>query len=158
MGIRTLFNLLGPLTNPAGASCQLLGVYDPNLTEPLAWTLHGLEGLDEISLCGQTRISRLLGDTVTTTYLRPEDLGFSPCGLDEIKGGDAAENARHLVDVLEGKPGPRRDVALMNAAAALVVANAAGDFAEGLVTAAKSVDSGSARHKLAQFLQFEGKE
>lgn len=167
MGIRTLFNLLGPLTNPAGASCQLLGVYDPNLTEPLAWTLHGLgvrsamvvhgmEGLDEISLCGQTRISRLLEETVTTIYLRPEDLGFSPCGLDEIKGGDAAENARHLVDVLEGKPGPRRDVALMNAAAALVVADAAGDFAEGLVIAAKSVDSGSASDKLSQFLQFEG--
>jgi anthranilate phosphoribosyltransferase len=165
MGIRTLFNVLGPLTNPAGASCQLLGVYDRDLTEPIAQALdglgirsamvvHGMDGLDEISLSGPTQISRLEDGRVTTSFFEPLQLGMSPCSLDEIKGGSASENAQHLLNVLEGKSGPRRDVALLNASAALVVAGKAESFQEGLGIAAKSVDSGDARKKLEQFLEF----
>jgi anthranilate phosphoribosyltransferase len=167
MGIRTLFNILGPLTNPAGASCQLLGVYDPNLTEPIARALlglgirsamvvHGMDGLDEISLSAPTRISRVENGRVTTTLVDPRDLGLEPCRVNQISGGLPSNNAAHLLDVLEGKPGPRRDVARLNAAAALVVAGKARDFAEGLALAAESIDSGSARRKLAAFLEFRG--
>jgi anthranilate phosphoribosyltransferase len=165
MGIRTLFNVLGPLTNPAGAPYQLVGVYDPDLTEPIAWALqglgtrsamvvHGLEGLDEISLSGPTKISLLKNETVTTTQIEPRDVGLSTCTLDEIKGGSASQNARHLLDVLEGKGGPRRDVAMLNAAAALMVAEVADDLEAGFRMAAESVDSGRARRKLEEFLQF----
>lgn len=165
MGIRTLFNVLGPLTNPAGASCQLLGVYDGDLTEPIALALHGLgirsamvvhgmDGLDEISPCAPTKISHLKDGQVTNRVLEPLELGLKPCSLDEIKGGSASENAGHLVNVLEGRQGPRRDVALINAAAALIVAGRAKDFEEGLEIAAESVDSGQAKLKLQQYLEF----
>ncbi len=165
LGIRTLFNILGPLTNPAGAAYQLLGVYHPDLTEPIAWALHGLgtrsamvvhgmEGLDEISLSSPTKISRLKDENVITTQFEPSEVGLSACSLDKIKGGSSAENARHLLDVLEGKSGPRRDVALINAAAALVVAEVADDLKEGLQVATEAVDSGKARQKLDEFLQF----
>jgi anthranilate phosphoribosyltransferase len=165
MGIRTIFNVLGPLTNPAGASCQLLGVYDADLTEPLAWALHGLgtrsalvvhglDGLDEISLCGPTKVSRLKDDTVITEYFDPQDLGIAYCTHGELTGGNAAENARHLLDVLDGKPGPRREVSLVNAAAALVVADVAEDMVQGRKMAAHSIDSGKARRKLDAFLSF----
>ncbi|MGO9117677.1 MAG: bifunctional anthranilate synthase component II/anthranilate phosphoribosyltransferase [Desulfomonilaceae bacterium] len=165
MGIRTVFNLLGPLTNPAGASCQLLGVYDVTLTEVIAHALsdlgtrsamvvHGMDGLDEISLSGPTRISRLSGDKVTTSLFDPEELGFHYCDVDQVRGGSPKENVRHLVDILEGKLGPRRDIALLNAAAALVVAEAAEDMREGLNKATEAVDSGNARTKLADFLRF----
>jgi anthranilate phosphoribosyltransferase len=165
MGIRTIFNVLGPLTNPAGASCQLLGVYDAELTEPIALALrglgmrsamvvHGMDGLDEISISGPSKISRLDGDTVTTMRLDPADLGLSTCPLEDISGGTASDNARHLREVLDGKPGPRRDVALLNAAAALIVADQAQDFPEGLAVAARSIDTGAARRKLHEFLEF----
>ncbi len=165
MGIRTLFNVLGPLTNPAGASCQLLGVYDAGLTEPIASALrglgiesamvvHGMDGLDEISLSSPTKISRLIDDAVSTTYFNPEDVGMSKCDLEAVKGGTAKENAAHLLRVLEGKPGPRRDIALINAAAALVVANRAEDMAGGLQLATESVDSGAAKQKLDEYLSF----
>ncbi len=165
MGIRTIFNVLGPLTNPAGASCQLLGVYDPDLTEPIAWALHGLgtrsamvvhgmDGLDEISLSGPTKVSRLKDDTVVTKFFDPRDLGVAYCNRREIIGGSAAENAHHLLDVLDGKPGPRREVSLVNAAAALVVADIAENIAQGRKIAADSVDSGQARRKLDAFLSF----
>jgi anthranilate synthase/phosphoribosyltransferase len=165
MGIRTVFNLLGPLTNPAGASCQLLGVYDPNLTEVIAHALsdlgtrsamvvHGMDGLDEISLSGPTKISRLSGDQVTTSTFDPSELGFHYCDVEQVRGGSPAENARHLVNVLEGDRGPRRDIALLNAAAALMVAGAAQDIHEGLNEATDAVDSGKAKSKLAEFLRF----
>jgi anthranilate phosphoribosyltransferase len=165
MGIRTIFNVLGPLTNPAGASCQLIGVYDAELTEPMALALHGMgiraamvvhgmDGLDEISISGPTKISRLQDGAVTTTHLDPSGLGLRACAPEEISGGTATDNARHLMDVLDGKPGPRRDVALLNAAAALMVANQALDFHEGLAEAARAVDSGSAKQKLNEFLEF----
>ena len=165
MGIRTVFNVLGPLTNPAGASCQLLGVYDPALTEVIAHALsdlgtrsamvvHGMDGLDEISLSGPTKISRLSGNKVTTSMLDPVDFGFQRCDVDRVRGGSPRENAGHLVNVLEGKRGPRRDIALLNAAAALVVAGAAEDIHDGLNKAAEVVDSGKAKSKLAEFLRF----
>ncbi|MBI4964621.1 MAG: anthranilate phosphoribosyltransferase [Desulfomonile tiedjei] len=165
MGIRTLFNVLGPLTNPAGASCQLLGVYDADLTEPMAWALeglgirsamvvHGMDGLDEISPAGPTKISRLKDGQVSTSLFEPIQLGVNACSLGQIKGGSASENARHLVNVLQGKPGPRRDVALINASAALVVAGSAEDFTEGLRIAAESVDSGKANKKFNDFVEF----
>jgi anthranilate phosphoribosyltransferase len=165
MGIRTLFNVLGPLTNPAGASCQLLGVYDGAMTEPIALALHGLgirsamvvhgmDGLDEISPCVPTKISQLKDGQVTNRVLEPRELGLKPCALDQIKGGSASENAEHLVNVLGGRPGPRRDVALINAAAALIVAGKAQGFDEGIEMGAESVDSGRARQKLQQFLEF----
>jgi anthranilate phosphoribosyltransferase len=165
MGIRTIFNVLGPLTNPAGASCQLVGVYDPDLTEPIALALqglgmrsamvvHGMEGLDEISLSGPTRITRLRDGNVTTTIFDPSELGMQTGTIEDIKGGNAAENARHLLDVLEGHAGPRRDVTLLNAAAALVVAGRATDFSEGLAIAAEAIDSGRARQKLQEFVEF----
>jgi len=165
MGIRTLFNVLGPLTNPAGASCQLLGVYHGDLTEPIAWALHGLgidsamvvhgmDGLDEVSLSGPTKISRLKDGNVATSLFDPLELGMKAYSLEEIKGGNAADNARHLLDVLDGNLGPRRDVALINAAAALVVAGRAEDFSDGFSVAAESVDSGRARQKLREFLEF----
>ncbi|MBI5252555.1 MAG: anthranilate phosphoribosyltransferase [Desulfomonile tiedjei] len=167
MGIRTLFNVLGPLTNPAGASCQLLGVYDSDLTEPIACALqglgirsamvvHGMDGLDEISLSSPTKISRLSGDTVSTSYFDPGEVGMAKCDLQAVKGGTAKENAAHLLHVLEGKPGPRRDIALVNAAAALMVADRVEDMTGGLQLAAESVDSGAARQKLGEFLSFRG--
>ncbi len=113
-----------------------------------------MDGLDEISLSGPTKISLLKGETVVTTQIQPCDVGLSTCGLDEIKGGSPSENAQHLMDVLDGKCGPRRDVALINSAAALVVAEAAEDLGAGLRIAAEAVDSGKARQKLDEFLQF----
>lgn len=167
MGIRTLFNVLGPLTNPAGASCQLLGVYEPDLTEPIARALvglgihsamvvHGMDGLDEISLSAPTRISRVENGRVTNCLVSPRDLGLDMCSREQIRGGSPEENAAHLRSVLEGKPGHRRDIALLNAAAALMVAGKAEDFSEGLKVAAESVDSGRAKQKLQEFLEFRG--
>lgn len=165
MGIRTMFNVLGPLTNPAGASCQLVGVYDPELTEPIALALrglgvesamvvHGMDGLDEISLSGPTKISHLRNGDVTTIMFDPSQVGMQCSTLDDIKGGTAEDNARHLLAVLEGKPDPRRDVTLLNAAAALIVAGKADDFAGGLERAAEAVDSGRAREKLQEYIDF----
>jgi anthranilate synthase/phosphoribosyltransferase len=165
LGVRTIFNLLGPLTNPAGASCQLVGVYDPDLTEPIAKALyglgmrsamvvHGLDGLDEISLCAPTRVTRVNGDQIVTTELNAEHLGLRNCEKQAISGGSADENAVYLRQVLDGLPGPRRDISLLNAAAALIVANKADDFTQGLTLAAEAVDSGAARQKLTAFLEF----
>jgi anthranilate phosphoribosyltransferase len=169
MGIRTMFNVLGPLTNPAGASCQLVGVYDPELTEPIALALrglgvrsamvvHGMDGLDEISLSGPTKISHLSDGDVTTALFDPSQVGLKCSSLEDIKGGTAADNARHLLEVLEGAPDPRRDVTLLNAAAALIVAGKARDFTEGLEHAAQAVDSGRAREKLKEYLDFTNRQ
>ncbi len=166
LGIRTVFNLLGPLTNPASAPYQLVGVYDPDLTEPLARALqglgtrsamvvHGLDGLDEVSISAPTQVSHLKDGTVSTSTIDPRRIGIEFCDRSEIKGGTAGENALHLRSVLNGEPGPRRLVSLLNAAAALVVAGMAEDLAEGLSLAAKSVDSGSALRKLDEYLGFK---
>jgi anthranilate synthase/phosphoribosyltransferase len=159
IGIRTVFNILGPLSNPAGARAQVLGVYAAALTETMAevlgllgsgsaWVVHGLDGLDEITLTGRTKVSALRDGRVETFYLAPEDLGLEPCEPEDLRGGDAATNARLLREVLEGKGGALRDAVRLNAAAVLVVSELAADLAEGLTLASASIDSGKAMAKL----------
>jgi anthranilate phosphoribosyltransferase len=168
IGIRTVFNLLGPLTNPAGAQVQLLGVYDPNLTAVLACVLrrlgarrsivvHGSDGLDEITNTGRTRVSELNGDQIRTYYLEPADLGLARGRLEEILGGNAEENARITRDVLSGRPGPCRDVVLMNAAAALLAGGKADTMQDGVHLAAEIIDSGQALAKLDSLVRFTRK-
>jgi len=165
LGFRTLFNLLGPLTNPAGASIQVLGVYDPTLTEKMAKVLNNLgtreafvfcgEGtLDEISICGPTRMSHLKEGAIATFELTPEALGFSRAAQAEIRGGSARENAQIIRSILAGEKGPRRDIVLLNAAAAFVAAGLDGDFRAGIDRAAGSIDSGSAAEKLEALVRF----
>lgn len=165
MGIRTIFNLLGPLTNPAGATVQVLGVYDQGLTETIARVLGKLgtreafvvcgEGtFDEISICGPTRVSHLKDGGVETFEVVPEDFGFERSTAEAIRGGDARENARIIRAILDGERGPRREVVLMNAAAAFMVAGLARDLKAGIERAADSIDSGRARAKLDAMILF----
>ena len=159
IGIRTIFNLLGPLTNPAGATAQVLGVYDPALTEKLAHVLRKLgtkeafivcgEGTyDEISICGSTRISHLKNGEVETFNLTPEEVGLKRASPEEIGGGNAFVNARIIRDVLSGQKGPKRDVVLFNAAAAFLAAGLDVHFKEGIQRAEDSIDTGRAMEKL----------
>ena len=159
IGIRTVFNILGPLSNPAGAQAQVTGVYDADLTETMArvlgelgskaaWVVHGLDGLDEITLTAKTKVSALKDGKVETFYIDPVALGLDVCEPKDLVGGTAPENAAMLREVLGGAKGPIRDVVLLNAAAVLVVAGVAKDLKEGLAKAAKSVDSKAALKKL----------
>jgi len=163
--LRTVFNLLGPLTNPAGASAQVVGGYSVELVEKLAEALsmlglqramvvHGLDGLDEITITGSTRIAELRGGMVRTYEVTPEEFGVQRANISEISGGDAAENANIIREILNGKKSARRDVVLLNAAAALVVAERAENLQHGMLTAAKSIDSGSAKAKLEALVRF----
>jgi anthranilate phosphoribosyltransferase len=164
MGIRTVFNMLGPLTNPAGANAQVIGVYAAALTEPLARVLaelgtiravvvHGADGLDEISNTGESQVSEVREGIVRTYRVRPEDFGIARATIKDLQGGDRAENAQIIRDILDGRDGPRRDIVLMNAAAALVVGAKARDLKEGVAQAAGSVDSGAAREKLERLVE-----
>jgi anthranilate phosphoribosyltransferase len=159
IGIRTIFNILGPLTNPAGAQCQVLGVYREELTEKLAQVLrklgckrgfvvHGLDGMDEITLTTETRIAEVTPDGVNSRLFRPEELGLSRCSMAELRGGDAVANAAIVRGVLSGERGPKRDIVLLNAAFGLVAAGKADDPAEGLRVAAEAIDSGRAMGQL----------
>jgi anthranilate phosphoribosyltransferase len=159
MGIRTVFNMLGPLTNPAGANAQIIGVYAASLTEPLArvlaelgtiraFVVHGADNLDEISNTGESRLSEVRDGTVRTFTVRPEDFGMPRASIADLRGGDREQNAQIIRALLEGEPGPRRDIVLMNAAAALVAGGRARDLKEGVGLAAGSIDSGGARGKL----------
>ena len=163
LATRTVFNILGPLTNPAGAKRQLLGVFDGALTEPLAGVLcalgseralvvHGSDGLDEITLTGPTQISELRDGQLSTRQIQPEDFGLQSVAAEALKGGDAACNARILREVLDGKEGPQRDVVLLNAAAAMVVGGRAEDIPAGLEVARTSIDSGQARQALERLV------
>jgi anthranilate phosphoribosyltransferase len=165
--LRTVFNLLGPLTNPAHASAQVVGVYSVALVEKLAEALsmlglhralvvHGLDGLDEITITGPTRIAELREGTVRTYEVAPEDFGMNRSTLDEISGGDAAANAYIIRDILAGKKSPRKDVVLLNAAAALVAAGKVDHLADALPLASKSIDSGAAADKLHALIRFTG--
>ena len=165
MGVRTIFNILGPLTNPAGATRQIMGVYDPNLTSPLAQVLgklgaqaafvvHGADGLDELSTTGINRVSHLRDGGVKDFSLDPAELGLPGARLEDLRGGTAQENAQITQAILAGERGPRRDVVLLNAAAALVAGGVAGDFEGGLQRAAEAIDSGSAREKLEGLVAF----
>ena len=166
--LRTVFNLLGPLTNPARASAQVVGVYSVALVDKLAEALsmlglhralvvHGLDGLDEITITGPTRIAELREGTVRTYEVTPEKFGMNRSTLDEISGGDAAANADIIRDILAGKKSPRKDVVLLNAAAALVAAGKADHLADALPLASKSIDSGAAAEKLQGLIQFTNK-
>ena len=161
IGIRTIFNLLGPLTNPAMASHQLLGLYSGELVGTIAHVLknlgsvramavHGLEGLDEISLCGPTRVAELRDGEVKEYIIEPEELGLRRCQLSDLYGGSAEQSATIVRRVLGGDEGPARDVILLNSGAALYVSGSASTIQEGMGLAAQSIDSGKARQKLEQ--------
>src|SRR4051812_3974910 len=163
--MRTMFNLLGPLTNPAKASGQVVGVYSLDLVEKLAEALsmlglrralvvHGLDGLDEITITGVTRIAEARDGSVRSYEIEPEEFGFQRAALQDLSGGDALENAGIIRAVLRGDKSPRRDVVLLNAAAALVAAGRAEHIAQAIPLAAKSIDSGAARTKLNALVMF----
>ncbi len=164
-GGRTVFNLLGPLTNPAGAKVQVIGVPLPALVgkighalaelEPRrALVVHGLDGLDEISLSGETEVADVRPHSVQRYRIAPEDFGVARASLEALTGGDAAENAGIIRRILQGEAGPRREIVRINAAAALVAAGVAADFREGAERAAESIDSGAARMKLDALIEF----
>jgi anthranilate phosphoribosyltransferase len=167
-GIRSVFNLLGPLTNPAGANVLLLGVYSIDLTEKIASVLNKLntreafvvcgEGrYDEISICGPTKVSHLKNGKVETYEITPEQFGFKRAVMNDIVGGDATANAGILRAILSGEKGTKRDMVLMNAAAALVAASKANDFKEGIRVAEESIDSGKALERLERLIAFTSK-
>lgn len=160
LGTRTLFNVLGPLTNPAGVKRQLTGAFTPRLIRPMAevlralgseaaWLVHGADGTDEISIAGTTAVAALEGGKVREFTLHPEDAGLPVHPFEAILGGTPAENAAALRTLLDGAKGAYRDAVLLNAAAALVVAGVAPDLREGVTRAAASIDSGAARDRLA---------
>ena len=159
MGVRTVFNMLGPLTNPAAANAQIIGVYAASLTEPLArvlaelgtvraFVVHGADNLDEISNTGESRVSEVREGLVRTYPVRPEDFGMPRASIKDLAGGDREQNAEIIRAILDGEPGARRDIVLMNAAAALVAGGRARDLKEGVAVAAQSIDSRAARGKL----------
>ena len=164
MGVRTAFNMLGPLTNPAGANAQVIGVYSDALCEPLArvlaelgtiraFVVHGADGLDEISSTGESHMCEVHEGVVRSSRVRPEDFGIARARIGDLQGGDRAENGEIIKRILAGEPGPRRDIVLMNAAAALVVGGKARDFKEGIALAAQSVDGGAADGKLRALVE-----
>ncbi|GAB6081460.1 anthranilate phosphoribosyltransferase [Desulfuromonas carbonis] len=155
IGIRTIFNILGPLTNPAKADCQVMGVYREELVQPLAQVLHnlgcrrgfvvhGLDGMDEITLTAPTAIATVTAEGVSLGRIEPETFGFKRCSMNDLRGGDAKGNALIVRGVLAGEGGPKRDVVLLNAAFALVAAGKVATPAEGLKLAAEAIDSGRA--------------
>ncbi len=159
MGIRTVFNVLGPLTNPAGANAQVIGVYGKHLVEPLArvlaelgtiraFVVHGADGLDEISTTGESWIAEVREGLVRQSTVRPEDFGVSRATIADLRGGDREENAEIIRRILSGEPGPKRDMVVVNAAAALVAGGRARDLKDGAQQAAHAIDSGAGLGKL----------
>ena len=164
IGIRTVFNILGPLTNPASASAQVLGVAEESLTEKLAQVLqslgcqhalvvHGEDGLDEITVTGKTRVCELKDNRITTYFISPEDFGLSRATPDSLRGGTVDENAVLLRGILTGAQGPQRDVVLLNAAAALVAGGRAQELQHGVKLAGEAIDNGSALAKLEELIK-----
>ena len=167
LGTRTIFNLLGPLSNPAGVKRQMVGVFSRQWVEPLAivlknlgseraYVVHGSDGLDEITICGPTTVASLETGEVRLFEITPEDVGLKRAKPEALRGGDADHNARALLAVLKGKAGPFRDVAVLNAAAGLVVAGKAKDLAQGVALAQKSIDSGEAEGSLDRLIVVSG--
>jgi anthranilate phosphoribosyltransferase len=165
IGLRTIFNVLGPLTNPAGATAQVLGVYSPDLTEKMAQVLGKLgskeafvvcgEGtFDEISICSPTRIAHLKDGEVKSYQITPEEYGFQRAAIGSIKGGDAQENARIIRNILDGQEGAKRDMVLLNTGAAFVAAGLDQDLKAGIQRAREVIDSGKAKLKLEQLIAF----
>jgi len=164
LGTRTIFNLLGPLSNPAGVRRQMIGVFSNHWTKPLAlvlknlgaekvWVVHGSDGLDEITTSGPTSVAALEDGHINSFEISPEEFGLHKVKPEALRGGDAEMNAKAVLDVLKGKPSAFRDVALLNAAAALVVAGKARDLKDGLHAAAHSVDSGEAEGRLDRLIK-----
>src|SRR6478672_8888402 len=164
IGIRTIFNLLGPLTNPAMATHQLMGLYSGQLVGVIAHVLnnlgsvramvvHGVEGLDEISLCGPTKVAELRDGQVKQYMIEPEAMGLKRCRMEDLRGGSAEQSANMVRAVLQGKKGAPRDVVLLNSGAALYVSGSAASVTEGMRLAAESIDSGKARQKLEGLVQ-----
>ena len=165
IGIRTVFNIIGPLTNPAGTRVQLLGVADKTLVEKLASVLHGLgcqhalvvhgeDGLDEITITGKTKVCELKDGGIKSYSISPEDFGLSRASLDNLKGGTTDENATQLRSILAGAPGPQRDVVLMNAAAVLLAGDRVETLKQGVALAGEVIDGGRATEKLEQLIEF----
>ncbi|MEW6543328.1 MAG: anthranilate phosphoribosyltransferase [Nitrospirota bacterium] len=165
MGIRTLLNILGPLTNPAGATIQVLGVYDGNLTELLAkvlvrlgtqhcFVVHGMDGLDEVTLTERTRVSEGKAGVVSSYVVEPEDFGLSRVPLRDLTGGTAEENAEITREILRGRKGPKRDIVCMNAAPAFVACGKAKTLREGVELAGKVINGGAAFEKLERLIAF----
>ncbi len=169
IGIRTIFNILGPLSNPASATCQVLGVYDAALTDIMArvlgnlgtkkaYVIHGEDGVDEVTITGKTRVSELVGGEVHSFSVTPETFGVKKAALDDIKGGSVEENAKIVEDVLSGTEGAKRDVVLMNSSMAFMASGRAKDFKEGASLAAESIDSGKAKAKLDELIKMTNEE
>jgi anthranilate phosphoribosyltransferase len=165
LGMRTVFNVLGPLTNPAGARRQLIGVFSPDWVSRVATALaqlgveralvvHGLDGLDELSTLGPSLVCEIEGEAIREVEVTPEEFGIERTSPEAIAGSDPATSAKQIIDLLEGEAGPRRDIVLLNAAAAIYVGGKAGSVAEGLDVAAASIDSGKARRKLRAMVAF----
>lgn len=163
IGIRTIFNILGPLTNPAKADCQVMGVYRENLVEKLARVLQNLgcrkgfvvcgsDGMDEVTLTGPTCVAAVTAEGVSVSYITPEEFGLQRCPMAALRGGDARGNAVTVRGVLAGEPGPKRDVVLLNAAFALLAAGAVTAVTDGIAMAANAIDSGAALKKLEQLV------
>ena len=169
MGVRTIFNILGPLTNPAGAKRQVLGVASAELTEQLAevlgnlgsvcvYVVHGLDGIDEISISGPTQISILRNGTISTTVVEPDKLGITPASMADLKVKSPGDSARMIREVLAGKKGPARDAVLVNAAAAFCVGGKTDDLREGLELAAGSIDAGWAARALDDLVRISNQK
>jgi anthranilate phosphoribosyltransferase len=168
IGIRTIFNLLGPLTNPANVRSQILGVYSADLTGMIAkalgnlgathaFVVHGMDGLDELTITDKTKVSEFKDGFVEDYFIHPQDYGFSTGKPDDLRGNDAKENASIAVEVLKGQKGPRRDIVLLNAAAGIVASGRASNFKEGIKLAVESIDCGAAFKKLEALKVFTNK-
>ncbi len=169
MGIRTIFNVLGPLTNPAGAEVELMGVYDKGLCEKLAevlgnlgakraWVVHGHGGMDELSISGPSLVAQWNGSQVETFEIAPSDFGLKEAQLQDVMGGGPKENARICLSILEGEKGPKRDMVVMNAAAAIYIAKGVKDLKEAAQLAQESIDSGRARQVLSGLIKLTNAE
>ena len=168
MGIRTMLNLLGPMTNPAGATIQVLGVYEPRLTELLGkvlmhlgsqhcFVVHGMDGLDEITLTDRTIVSEAKGGVLSNFVITPEEFGLARVSPKELAGGSPQDNAKITRDILQGRKGPKRDIVCLNAAPALVAGRKAKTLQEGFRLAARTIDSGAAAEKLTRLVAYAGK-
>jgi len=169
LGVRTAFNLLGPLTNPAGATRQLVGVPRPEFTELMAralmllgttraWVVHGADGIDELTTTGYTKISECRDGAVNTFYLHPTDVGLPKAPAGSLQGGDAHDNARIIESILNGVRGPARDVVLLNSGAALFIAGAAASVDEGILKASRAIDGGDAKRTLERLVSISTTE
>jgi anthranilate phosphoribosyltransferase len=165
LGVRTVFNILGPLTNPAGAKAQVMGVYDPSLTEVIAevfrilglkraFVVNGHPGLDEFSTIGPNKISELDGGTVRTYALNPASLGFSKATLNDLKGGNPKENAETIRSIFSGEKGPKRDIVVLNAACGIVAGGLEDNLKSAIELVGKAIDSGGALSKLEEFIEY----